>query len=73
MLNTQHNLESILQYRPSWTDEDKTTYVDNLNYINDNYDKLLLVHHEIIANSIYRFDYVTDSIADFIVSYLRGK
>lgn len=73
MLNTQHNLESILQYRTSWTDEDKTTYVDNLNYINDNCDKLLLVHHEIIANSIYRFDYVTDSIADFIVSYLRGK
>lgn len=72
MLNTQQNLENILQYRPSWTDKDKTTYVDNLNYINDNCDKLLPVHHEIIANSIYRFNYVTDSIADFIVLYLRN-
>lgn len=72
MLNIQQNLENIQQYRPNWTDEDKTTYVDNLNYINDNYDKLLPVHNDIIANSIDTFDYITDSIAEFVVSYLRG-
>lgn len=72
MLNTQQNLENILEYRPNWRDEEKTTYVDNLNYINDNCDKLLPVHREIIANSIYTFDYITDSIAEFVVSYLRG-
>ena len=71
MLNIEQNLENILQYRPSWTDEEKTAYVDNLNYINDNCDKLLHVHREIIANSIYQFEYVTDLLADFIVSYLR--
>lgn len=34
MLNIEQNLESILKYRPSWTDEEKITYVDNLEYIN---------------------------------------
>ena len=68
MLNTQQNLEEILPFRPIWTDEDKTAYVDNLNYINDNCDKLLPVHREIIANSIYQFNYVTDSLAEFVVS-----
>lgn len=72
MLNTKSNLESILQYRPSWTDEDKTAYVDNLNFINDNYDKLLPVHREIISNSIYQFEYLTDILAEFIVLYLRN-
>lgn len=73
MLNIEQNLENIQHYRPNWTDEDKTTYVDNLNYINENYDKLLPVHHDIIANSLYQFHYVTDLLADFIASYLRGK
>lgn len=72
MLNTQQNLENILEYRPRWSDEDKTAYVDNLNFINDNYDKLLPVHHDIIANSIDTFEYLTDILADFVVSYLRG-
>lgn len=72
MLNVERNLENILEYRLHWTDEEKTAYVDNLNYINENYDKLLQVHNDIIANSIDTFEYLTDILADFIVSYLRG-
>ena len=70
MLNVEQNLENILEYRPSWTDEEKTTYVDNLNLINVNCAKLLPVHREIIANSLYQFHYVTDLLSDFIASYL---
>lgn len=73
MLNIEQNLENILPYRPRWSDRDKTAYVDNLNYINENYDKLLPVHHDIIAESIHKFDYLTDTLAEFAVAYLRGK
>lgn len=72
MLNIEQNLENILEHRPSWTDEKKTTYVDNLNLINVNCAKLLPVHCEIIANSLYQFHYITDLLADFIATYLRG-
>lgn len=72
IINTQRNLENILEHRPSWTDEEKTTYIDNLNLINVNCAKLLPVHREIIANSLYIFHYVTDLLAEFIASYLRG-
>lgn len=73
MLNIQQNLENILPYRPKWSDIEKTAYTDNLNYINAHHDKLLKVHHDIIEDSIYKFDYLTDVLAEFIVSYLRGK
>lgn len=73
MLNIEQNLENIQQYRPRWTDEDKKTYVDNLKYINENYDKLLAIHHALIANSLRTFDYLTDATADFLLSYIRGK
>ena len=73
MLNIQQNLENILPYRPKWSDIDKTAYTDNLNYINEHYDKLLQVHKDIIEDSIYKFDYLTDILAEYIVSYLRGK
>jgi len=73
MLNIQQNLENILPYRPKWSDIEKTAYTDNLNYINAHHDKLLRVHHDIIEDSIYKFDYLTDILAEFIVSYLRGK
>lgn len=73
MLNIQENLENILQYRPKLTEEEKTAYTDNLKYINAHYSKLLKVHYDIIEQSIYKFDYLTDALAEFIVSYLRGK
>lgn len=73
MLNIQENLENILQYRPKWGEVEKTAYADNLKYINAHYNKLLKVHHDIIEESIHKFDYLTDALADFIVSYLRGK
>ena len=73
MLNIEQNLENIKEYRPNWTDEDKTAYVDKLKYINENYDKLLAIHHALISNSLRTFDYLTDATAEFLLSYLRGK
>ena len=72
MIDIQENLENILPYRPKWSWGERTAYTDNLNYINDNYDKLLKVHKDIIEDSIYRFDYLTDVLAEFIASYMRG-
>lgn len=73
MLNIEQNLENILEYRPNWTDEEKKAYVDKLNLINVNCAKLLPVHREIIANSLYTFHYVTDLLAEFIASYLISE
>ena len=73
MIDIQENLENIIQYRPKWSDEDKTAYVDKLKYINENYDKLLAIHHALISNSLRTFDYLTDATAEFLLSYLRGK
>jgi molecular chaperone GrpE (heat shock protein) len=73
MLNIEQNLENIKEYRPNWTDEDKTAYVDKLKYINENYDKLLAIHHALISNSLRTFDYLSDATAEFLLSYLRGK
>lgn len=72
MLNIQQNLENILPYRPNWSEIEKTAYIYNLNYINEHYDKLLRVHKDIIEDSQYKFEYLTDILAEFIVSYLRG-
>lgn len=73
MLDIEENLYNIQQYRPNWTDEDKTAYVNKLKYINENYDKLLAIHHALISNSLRTFDYLTDANAEFLLSYLRGK
>lgn len=72
MLDIQQNLENILPYR-QWSEDEKTAYTDNLNYINAHHDKLLKVHNDIIEDSIYKFDYLTDILAEYIVTYLRGK
>lgn len=73
MIDIQQNLENIIQYRPKWSDEDKTAYVDKLKYINENYDELLAIHHALISNSLRTFEYLTDATAEFLLSYLRGK
>ena len=73
MLNTQENLEKILPNRPTWSEVNKTKYVDNLNIINENYSKLLAVHHNMMQSSLEAFDYVTDLVAEFVTSYIRGK
>ena len=73
MLNIQENLENILPYRPKWSEVEKTAYTDNLKYINAHHDKLLKVHNDIIEDSIYKFDYLTDVLAEFIASYMRDK
>ena len=73
MIDIQQNLENILPYRPNWSEDEKTAYTDNLKYINENYDKLLAIHHALISNSLHTFDYLTDATAEFLLSYLRGK
>lgn len=73
MINIQQNLENILPYRPNWSEDEKTAYIDNLKYINAHHDKLLKVHNDVIEDSIHKFDYLTDILAEFIASYLRGK
>ena len=73
MIDIQQNSENILPYRPNWSEDEKTAYVDKLKYINENYDKLLAIHHALISNSLRTFDYLTDATAEFIASYLRGK
>lgn len=73
MINIDENLENIQQYRPRWTEADKKAYVDKLKNINDNYDKLLAIHHALIANSLRTFDYLTDATAEYLLSYIRSK
>ncbi len=73
MIDIQQNLENILPYRPNWSEDEKTAYTDNLNYINAHHDKLLKVHNDVIEESIHKFDYLPDILAEFIASYLRGK
>ena len=74
MINIYENLEKILPYRPSWTDDDKAKYVNDLLTLNDNYDKLLPVHIYIIDDAIHKFGFVSDMNVEFILQYLtRGN